>query len=391
MWIFWTFASAVSVLVVLFWVIVFVGGLWRLSKWPSIGEYPLREPDSWPRVSILVAAHNEGKYVADSLRSMCRQDYPDFEILAVDDRSSDRTGEFLDDLADREERLRVFHVETVPEGWLGKVNALNTALQGASGEWLLLADADVELKSGALRRTMGAALGTEADHVSFLPHFRSVGFWFDAMLTAFTLIVLSSQDVEDIHDPEHPAFAGLGAFNLVRRKTFERAGGFEALRLEIVDDVGVGYLISQVGGTTRVGFAPDWIELTWYDSALDFMRGLEKNTFTVLGDLRFGRILGLIAFQLLVYGGLVLGLLSPFAPVFWSSLGTCALLPLTGLGVALLAGRPWLPALFWNLGHALLFIVMVRSTWDVWRRGGITWGGKFYALEELRAHQKVRF
>ena len=133
-----------------------------------------------PRVTILIPAKDEGERIRDCIESVLRQDYPNFSVIAIDDRSTDCTGTIMDELAARNpETLRVVHIQegTRPEGWTGKCNALHTAVKDAEGEWLLFVDSDVVLQPDALSSTVSLGEDKDCDLVSLLPRLESHSFW----------------------------------------------------------------------------------------------------------------------------------------------------------------------------------------------------------------------
>ena len=127
-------------------------------------------PEGKLRVSVIVAARNEEEHVEAAVGSLLALEYPDYEVIAVNDRSTDRTGEILDRLAGRDpSRLRVLHVSELPPGWLGKPHAMGLAAQQATGDWLLFTDADVSFRPDALRRAVVCAEANRADHLVLFP------------------------------------------------------------------------------------------------------------------------------------------------------------------------------------------------------------------------------
>ncbi len=130
-----------------------------------------------PRVSIIVPARNEAEHIEAALVSLLQLDYPDYEVIAVDDRSDDATGAIMERVTSEwrergeasHHRLKVLHVSELPRGWLGKVHAMWKAAQQATGEWLLFTDADVVFRPDALRRAMTYGERERADHVVLFP------------------------------------------------------------------------------------------------------------------------------------------------------------------------------------------------------------------------------
>ncbi|RMG40035.1 MAG: glycosyltransferase family 2 protein, partial [Planctomycetota bacterium] len=132
------------------------------------GTGPPRHP-ALPKVSVIVAARDEAARVADCLRSILASDYPDFELIAVDDRSTDGTGQRMDEVAAADPRCRVVHITELPEGWLGKCWALHCGTRAARGEWLLFCDGDVLLAPDCVRAAIAEATRCGLDHLALMP------------------------------------------------------------------------------------------------------------------------------------------------------------------------------------------------------------------------------
>jgi cellulose synthase/poly-beta-1,6-N-acetylglucosamine synthase-like glycosyltransferase len=139
----------------------YLHALWKIAALPNLARASDSLPGekAWPKLSLLVACRDEAANVRAALSSVLAQDYPALEVVAVDDRSGDATGAILDELAAQHPMLRVVHVTSLPEGWLGKTHALARASEAATGELLLFTDADVVFAPGALRRAASLRRG----------------------------------------------------------------------------------------------------------------------------------------------------------------------------------------------------------------------------------------
>jgi len=218
---------------------------------PVLSDTPPQLPSSmlkWPKVSIIVPACNEENHIEAAIRSRLALDYPNLEIIALNDRSTDRTGQILDNMARHDERLKVVHIHQVPDGWLGKVHALHQGVKQASGEWYLFTDADVYFSTLLLRRAVAYVSGHCVDHLVCIPRVRTHGFWLNVAIRTFFLIFCINARLAAVNDKDSKFPAGVGAFNLVEADLFHRTPGFEWLRMEPVDDYGLGVMLKQAGG-----------------------------------------------------------------------------------------------------------------------------------------------
>jgi len=339
-----------------------------------------------PRVSIIVPARNEEESIEQALKQLLALDYDNYEIVAVNDRSTDRTGEIMENLAAESSargQLRVIHHHELPKGWLGKTHAMWTATNQAAGDWLLFTDADVMFKPESLRRALAYAEAERADHVVLFPRMimKRAG---EYMTIAFfqTMFVFGHRPWK-VADPKTRDHMGVGAFNLIRRTVYEAVGTYEALRMEVLDDMKLGKVVKNAGFAQRNVFGEDLISIRWARGAMGVVNNLTKNFFAVL-SFQWWRTL-ISAF------GLAFLNLMPFFGV-WLALGW-ARLP---YAVALLSifliylGMSWRSAVppyyfFLHPISTVLFVyTLLRSMFLTLWNDGIVWRGTKYPLEELR-------
>lgn len=360
----------------------YVVARWRLKTLAA--QAPT--PDSWPLVTIIVPARDEGQKIEAALTSMLALDYPRLEIIAVDDRSADATGAVMDRLAERDARLRAVHITSLPEGWLGKSHAMHQAAQTARGDWLLFTDGDILFEPEALRLAITHALHRRLDHLSMNPKLVPGGYWENAMTACFGLLFFAVFHPWLVPTRWKGAYCGIGAFNLIRAEVYRAVGGFASIRLDVFDDVNMGKLIKRSGYRQQLVFGEDLIRVRWQSSFWGTIRGLEKNSFASvhysLTELAVNSAIFLV-FCFAPYAGLWFW---PHAAV-GGYLGTVLLFHATYGYLAVRAGAgllvtPVLPLMFLTF----LFILW-RSAAITLRQGGVRWRDTFYPVGELRRNQ----
>jgi hypothetical protein len=388
----WT-ATASLGLAALLWVRV-AWGAWRLQALPALGRPDCPPPATWPAVSVVVAARDEAATIESAARSLLRQDYPNLEIVIVDDRSTDVTGDIVDRLAHADARVTAIHVQHVPDGWLGKLNALQRGLEASRGALVLFTDADVHLAPGALKSAVAFMQARRLDHLAAIPRFETVGGIVDVAVAdgvrALLTIVLPPWRV---NEPGSRAFFGVGAFNLVAREAFSRTEGFAYLRMETGDDVGVGMLLRRSGAKCGVASAFDFASVAWHHSLADVRRGSEK-VYATLGNCSVVRMLLLAAASAAIDAAPLVGAIAvAFGdhPPLRIVGGTVALA--FGVGTVMFARfmRGFLvPGLLTPLLVPVSAYLLLRATWVGWRNDGIAWRGTRYPAADLRAGRRVR-
>ena len=349
-------------------------------------EYPY--PIPLPSLTVIVPARNEAANIAATLRSLLASDRVVLQIIAIDDRSTDQTGAIMEVVAQSEggaggKTLQVLHVAELPSGWLGKTHAMALGAQQATGEWLLFTDGDVLFHRDALRRALAYATDSRADHMVLLPTILMQS-WGERMMIAF-LEVLSIWAVRPWRVPDPGArrdSLGVGAFNMIRREVYDAMGGWDALRVEVLEDLSLGRRVKQSGYAQRVALGVDMVKVRWARGAFGVVDNLTKNLFAMFRfrpELVIGFACGLSLFTLFPLLACLAG------PAMWWPAG----LMLIALFLAYQQASTYqhfsgVQMLLFPAATILLLYALLRSTLLALRRGGISWRGTFYALGDLR-------
>jgi glycosyltransferase involved in cell wall biosynthesis len=347
-------------------------------------EWDRKPPDN-PRVSIIVPACNEEADIEATLTRLLVLDYDNYEVIAVDDRSCDRTGEIMERIAAAAPpgRLKVIRIAELPAGWMGKPHAMWSAAKQATGDWLLFTDADVLFKSDALRRALAYAVAEGADHLVLFPRMIMKRPGEKMMIAFFQTLFVFGHRPWKVADPETKDHIGVGAFNLVRRQVYEAVGTYAALRFEVLDDMKLGKVVKNAGYAQRNVFGADLISIRWAKGAMGVVDNLTKNFFALM-SFQWPRALA-SCFALAFLN------LMPFAGVLlahgWARLGyAVALFSMFSIYVGMSTKSDIPPYYFFlhPLSTVLFVYTLLRSTFLTLARGGIVWRGTFYPLQELR-------
>lgn len=373
----------------LVWLGFAVAGVLTALRVPKLAKLSPARPKRWPSVAIVVPCRNEGAQIEAAARSLMAVDYPRLQLVLVNDRSTDDTGVIMDRLAADDPRVSVVHVDTLPDGWLGKNHALARGVASTDAEWLLFTDGDVHLHPETLRRAVAHALQHHADHLALFPDVWSRGDpALDLALAAFGRYFSVGQRVWAVSDPNSSASVGVGAFNLVRRDALEEAGGLEAFPLDVADDLALGLALKRSGATTHVASGGDLVGVEWYPSFGAMARGLEKNTFAPL-EFRLSRLFLLVGFLLTIELSpfLALTALAHNQVVFGAGLVAALIAVTMDLGMALWSGRPRWTCLFVPAGGVLMAAIFLRAGLIGHRQGGLVWRDSFYPKEQIVGRQ----
>jgi chlorobactene glucosyltransferase len=206
-----------------------------------------------PSLTVLVAAKDEQDNIERCVRSMLDQDYPDYEMVVCNDRSTDRTPEIVAGIAAENSRLRMLTIERLPDGWAGKNHAMHTGISQTRGEWICMIDADCwQTSRKSLSAAMAYALDTGADMLSVLPTQEFKGFWENVVQPVCSGVMMIWFHPDKVNSLEHSNAYANGAFMLMRREAYEKVGGHEAVRQCVNEDMHIAARVKQSGLRLRV-------------------------------------------------------------------------------------------------------------------------------------------
>jgi chlorobactene glucosyltransferase len=392
-------------------VICFYIALWLRTAPPREDRRPLKpaelgntpQPESSPLVSIIVPARNEERNIQRCVTSLLEQDYANFEVIVVDDGSTDATPRILDEIAQsrsRGNRLVVVRLrDSLPAGWAGKPHAIDCGVQKARGEWLLFTDADTWHESTALNYAVHRAIDERIDLLSLGSQQELPGFWERVMMPMAYLGILMQYPPRQVNDPASPVALANGQFILIRRAVYDALGGYARpeLRGTLLDDRDLARVVKHQGYRLRMIDGRDLVHVHMYRNLHETWRGWRKNAF--LGSR------GGLPFTIITLIGLPMISIVPFLlpglawilnhlPVFKGQRRVTA--PETALATLLelaplLAyrrwvdkelGVPWYYALTHPLAGAIFEGILAQSAWRVLTHKGVDWSGRQYYSEK---------
>jgi glycosyltransferase involved in cell wall biosynthesis len=362
------------------WISLVVYLLIKNRQIKSLSKQPITNDE--PALAIIIAVRNEEEDLEKALHSVCNINYQNYRIVVVNDRSTDSTSEILEKFTSQYPQLTVTTIATLPNGWLGKNNALYQGYLSSTQEWLLFTDADVEFHPDAVSKALSYSVKNKLDHLCVLPHVVSRSQALNSMLGTFTLMMMMQFRPWNVSNPKSTAFIGIGAFNLINRDAYEKIGTHEAIKLRPDDDLKLGYTVKKHGLRSDALSGEHYICLEWYKNIRQFINGLTKNAFAV-SDYNITRVI-----VSMVITFLLLGLPIPLMLIFGNlTIRLMAVLILLFQIIYML--NPALPTKWWHaliipFAGTLIVYTIVRATWLTLKQGGIYWRDTFYSLAMLK-------
>jgi glycosyltransferase involved in cell wall biosynthesis len=380
MHIFWLVVFGLSAF---FWVFHGLRVAYGALRLPWLKDFAPASDADCPRISVLFAARDEEEKLPQALETLEKLDYPHLEIIAVDDRSEDATGRILDEFAAKHARLKPLHVRELPKGWLGKPHAMTKGYEASSGEWLLFTDADVRFQPDVLRRAITMARNLGVQHLTLLVDFDMHGFWEGVAITFFGMAFHLGNSPASVTDPKSRAYVGVGAFQMMTREAYEKAGTHKRLAMEVIEDMKLAKIVRQAGFRSAVGVPADAVVVRWQSGLKNILHGTTKNFFAAFGySLPFAvaSLCVMVATNVLPWFGVAFG--SGWVRILAAIAELIGLAFHAGVDIGLRVSP--LYALTQPIGALFFCYMVVRSVAVTLWQGGVTWRGTFYSLEELK-------
>jgi chlorobactene glucosyltransferase len=365
--------------IVIFLAILLLISFINLLTLKRLGKFP--DPLHFPRVSLLVPARNEARNIEGCVRGLLAQDYPDFEVIILDDESTDGTGEILARLAAEDARLHVIPGQPLPSGWLGKNWACHQLSQAAGGEYLLFTDADTHHDPLMLRDAIAATQATNADLLSGMPH-QEVKTWSEQLLVPILAWSFMAFIPIALAERVRAAFlsVSIGQFLLFRRSAYDLSGGHTAVCDKVVEDFELARNIKKAGLQWRFVDATSRIHCRMYHNFREVFDGLSKNLYVVFGN---------VFFFALAWTALVISFLEPQLILLLALIGIVlpvklVLLSILAIGQAILLwgitdlrfGFPIKQAALYPITIVLSVFIGLRSMFAHLFKRGVTWKGR---------------
>lgn len=352
-------------------------------------------PAQWPKVSVIVPAHNEQRVIRRCAESLHRQDYPNLEVIFVLDRCTDGTQNELRDAAADDPRIRIIENDSCPDDWAGKCNAARIGAEQATGDWLLFTDADTVFDLRLCRAAISLALHRGLALLSLLSTL-SHERWFERIIQPVAALnLMKMYPLERINRAENSRAFANGQFMLFDRKWYEQIGGHTAVKNDLLEDIAFARRINAAGGRGGIALSDGMLNVSMYDSMDAFLRGwkrifmegckrkparLRKYAWRLMA---IGVLLQVIQFAGLItaVAFVVMGYVLLAVPITVVTLVSLAIQFFVLRRVYPMGGAPRSAVWFYPVGAFMVMRVMFEAANDLQHRRPVVWGGREYVLE----------
>ncbi len=354
-------------------------------------KYVYTDGRELPLISILVPARNEEANIANCIECLIKQDYANYEIIIIDDNSTDKTYEIAINYANKYPNIKVLKCPEKPEGWLGKSYALHYGVQQAKGNYFAFIDADVTLSNKIISKAYWFLNEHRAAMISLLPTLVNRTFWEHTIQPVMGFMIVLSFPHHLVNNPKSSRVVANGQFILFERDAYFKIGGHEAIKSELVEDVELARLVKKNKLRYYIVIALDDMKTHMYHSLKDIWQGWGKSIYPYIKSNPIRLWTGLIFLSIIFFFPFLTIL--PYSIKYYHSsyalpiyLDKVFLLNLLVIVIILInsffarrsMNQSSIYALLFPLAFAMLLALFIKRSFDYIRKRGVTWKNRIY-------------
>lgn len=340
-----------------------------------------------PFVSLLIPVRNEEKNISHCLNSLINQDYPNYEIIIIDDNSEDRTYEISEEYVRKYPNIKLIKCPKKPEGWLGKSYALHCGVREAKGEFFGFIDADVSLSSQALSKAMYYILENKCAALSFLPTLKNISFWEKVIQPVMGFMIIFTHPIQAVNNINSNKVMANGQFMLFNRDVYFKIGGHESIKGEIVEDVELAKRVKSFNLPYQIVLALEDMQTRMYDNLKAIWQGWGKSIYPYIKANPIGMWIGLLIISILflfpffsffTISFYAVGNFLKFKKIFLLNLFIVIFLLSNAIFSRKFMNQKMIYGLFFPLALIILLSLFLKRTLDLLRNKGVVWKGRIY-------------
>jgi chlorobactene glucosyltransferase len=356
----------------------------------SIDKYTISKN---PKVSVILPARNEEKYIAKCLESLLDQDYPNFEIIAVNDSSNDKTGDIIYEYAKKNSCIVTVNAKPKPDGWTGKNWACYEGYLRATGDVFLFTDADTVHSPYTMSLALGHVLRDNLDAITAIPRLLCKDVWTKITLPMLSNFLHSRFSPLRVNNPKTKTGYFFGSFYMITRRTYEMVGTHKIVKHELVEDGALGGMVKEQKFRMKMVRGERYIEAMWSRDFQTLWHGLHRLMISIHSQNKIAASMMTIAvffllFEpfLLVPYSLVLYLQSDdFVSqiIFDINLGTvCIIILANAIQSKFGVFQNPFYALASPLSAAIISLSFIASILSAKKAGAVNWRDRRYTVRE---------
>ena len=360
----------------------------RLTPYLDIFE---KKNHALPKVSIILPARNEEEFIGKCLESLIDQDYENYEVVAIDDSSEDKSGKIISEYAKRDPRVIHVSARPKPEGWMGKNWACMEGYRKSTGELLLFTDADTVHARNVISLAVSHLLSFDLDALSVIPKMRAFDFWTKVTLPMISTFLHTRFSALKVNDPKKKTGYFFGSFFIIKKETYKKVGMHEGVKQEIIEDGALGKKVKDGGYKMKMVRGEHLVDAVWARDKSTLWNALKRlmvPLYLQSGSIAIGiffavMFLLFVPFMTLAYSALFATDSASFSILFASSALASALIYAGAvIEVKKALFLKTAHALFAPIGGLVVVLGFLSGLLQAKSNSAVSWRGRSYSMKD---------
>lgn len=356
---------------------------------PYLDKFEKRNHET-PKVSVILPARNEEGYIEKCLDSMLKQDYKNYEVIAINDSSEDNTGKIIQEYAKKDPRVIYVQARPKPEGWMGKNWACCEGYKKASGDLLLFTDSDTTHSENVISTATSHLLSLNLDAVTAIPRMLCLDFWTKITLPMISTFLHTRFSALRVNDPTKKTGYFFGSFFVIKKKTYEEIGTHEGVKQEIIEDGALGKKVKELGYKMKMVRGEHMIQAVWARDFFTLWNALKRlmiplylqNGLIAVGIFAAVVFLLFLPFTLIIYSALFLSYSNSFTLLFITSLIACMLIYVGGISDARELKIGFFHSALGPIGSLIVILGFMSGLINAKSNSAVSWRGRSYSMKD---------
>ena len=381
--------AAILICVAGAWVFLIRSMLASFQSTPYLDKFAVSDHKN-PKVSVILPARNEEGFIEKCLDTLLDQDYENYEIIAIDDSSTDDTGKIIKEYASKNPKVVHISARPKPDGWMGKNWACMEGYSAATGEILLFTDSDTKHARNVISLAVSHLLSLELDALTAIPKMICLDNWTKITLPMLSTFLHTRFSALRVNDPSKKTGYFFGSFFIIKKDTYEKVGMHEGVRQEIIEDGALGKKVKESGFKMKMVRGDHLIEAVWARDRFTLWNALKRlmiplylqNAKISIGIFFAVLFLLFMPFPLLAYSSMLFGHSESFPVLFAASLASSILVYVAGILDARELHIRFVHALCGPLGSLIIVSGFLSGILQAKKSMSVSWRGRTYSMKD---------
>ncbi|HET6517977.1 MAG TPA: glycosyltransferase [Nitrosopumilaceae archaeon] len=371
------------------WIALIRSMIITFQKSPFLDKFSAKQHLN-PKVSVILPARNEEKFIKKCLDSLLNQDYENYEIMAIDDSSEDSTGKIIEEYSKKDSKIIFVRARKKPEGWMGKNWACMEGFRKSSGELFLFTDSDTVHSKNVISLAVSHLFSEKLDVLTVSPRMRCLDGWTKITLPMISTFLHTRFSALRVNDPNKKTGYFFGSFFIIKKKVYESVGMHEGVKHEIIEDGALGKKVKESGFKMKMVRGDHLIDAVWARDVSSLWHAIKRlmvplylqNKGYAVGIFFAVLFLLFMPFPLLAYSGVFFNEGNSFVFLFIVSIISCILLYTAAFIETKILYLKYSNAVLCPIGSFIVVFGFLSGILQAKSNAAVSWRGRSYSMKE---------